>query len=40
MHSDVVGVAATDYQQHASFEDAEQGRVLEASILKLENLAE
>ena len=32
MRSDVVAVAATDYQQHASFEDAEQGRVLEASV--------
>ena len=32
MHSDVVAVAATEYQQHASFEEAEQGRVLEASV--------
>jgi hypothetical protein len=32
MRSDVVAVAATEYQQHASFEDAEQGWVLEASV--------
>jgi hypothetical protein len=32
MHSDVVAVAATEYQQHASFEDAEQARILEASV--------
>src|SRR4029077_12466771 len=32
MRSDVVAVAPTEYQQHASFEDAEQARVLEASV--------
>jgi hypothetical protein len=37
MHLDVVAVAATEYQQHASFEDAEQGRVLEASVTSESN---
>jgi hypothetical protein len=37
MHSDVVAVAATEYQQHASFEDAEQGRILEASVTSASN---
>lgn len=32
MRADVVAVAATEYQQHASFEEAEQGRVLQASV--------
>jgi hypothetical protein len=32
MRSDVVAIAATEYRQHASFEDAEQARILEASV--------
>ena len=32
MRADVVAVAATEYRQHTSFEEAEQGRVLQASV--------
>jgi hypothetical protein len=32
MRWDVVAVATTEYRQHASFEDADQGRILEASV--------
>ena len=32
MRADVVAVAATDYRQHASFNDAEQAKILEASV--------
>jgi hypothetical protein len=32
MRWDVVAVATTEYRQHASFEDADQGRILQASV--------
>ncbi len=32
MRWDVVAVATTEYRQHASFEEADQGRILEASV--------